>query len=273
MHRTVLSVPKMDCPAEAEAMRSVLSPLSIARIDFDFSRREAIVFHDAPVDDLLRAAAPLQFGISVVRSEAGSSLPKPSETDHSAALSQARVLTTLLAINGLMFVTEMAVGLFSQSAGLIADSLDMLADAFVYALSLYAVGGAIVRKRSVARLSGYFQLALAAGVVLEVVRRWFAGSEPLAAAMVLVSALALVANVGCMALLHAHKEGEVHMKASWIFSTNDVIANIGVIVAGGLVHATDSRFPDLVVGAVIAVVVFRGGIAIIRASRAEASAS
>ena len=263
----------MDCPAEAEAMRSVLDPLDITRIDFDFGRREAIVFHDASVDDLLRAAAPLQFGISVVRSEAGASLPNPSETDQDAALSQARVLKTLLAINALMFVTEMAVGLFSESAGLIADSLDMLADALVYALSLYAVGGAIARKRSVARLSGYFQLALAVGVVVEVVRRSSAGSEPMATAMVLVSALALAANVGCMALLHAHKEGEVHMKASWIFSTNDVVANIGVIVAGVLVYATGSRFPDLVVGAAIAVVVFRGAMAIIRVSHSEASAS
>jgi Co/Zn/Cd efflux system component len=273
MHRTVLSVPKMDCPAEAEAVRSVLGRLGITRIDVDIVRREAIVFHDAPVDDLLKAAAPLQFDVTVMQSEAGASLPSPSAADQDGAMSEARVLKTLLAINGFMFLTEMTVGLFSHSAGLIADSLDMLADAFVYALSLYAVGGAIARKQSVAGLSGYFQLALAVGVVIEVVRRFFAGSEPLAGAMVLVSALALAANVACMALLHAHKEGEVHMKASWIFSTNDVIANIGVIVAGGLVHATGSRFPDLVVGAVIAGVVLRGAMAIIRMSRGEASAS
>ena len=271
MNRTVLSAPRMDCPAEAEAMRSALEKLNVARIDFDFARREAIVFHDTPVDDLLRAVAPLRFGKSVVRSEADASLPSPSVTDQDAAMAEARVLKTLLAINGLMFLVEMTVGIFSQSAGLIADSLDMLSDALVYGLSLTAVGGAIARKQSVARLSGYFQLALAAGVVLEVVRRFFVGSEPVAVAMVLLSALALAANVGCLALLHAHKDGEVHMKASWIFSTNDVIANIGVIVAGVLVQTTGSHLPDLAIGAVIAAVVFRGALTISRMARAEAS--
>jgi Co/Zn/Cd efflux system component len=33
--------------------------------------------------------------------------------------------------------------------GLVADSLDMLADAFVYGLSLFAVGAAVSRKKRV----------------------------------------------------------------------------------------------------------------------------
>jgi Co/Zn/Cd efflux system component len=57
------------------------------------------------------------------------------------------------------------------------------------------------------------------------------------------------------------------MRASWIFSTNDVVANLGVILAAGLVAMTGSRLPDLVVGAAIASVVLAGAVRILRMSR------
>ena len=79
-----------------------------------------------------------------------------------------------------------------------------------------------------------------------------------------VSILALVANVACLALIHTHKDGEVHMKASWIFSANDVIANLGVILAGALVAMTGSRYPDLMIGCLIAIIVLNGARRILR---------
>ena len=81
--------------------------------------------------------------------------------------------------------------------------------------------------------------------------------------MMIVALVALAANIACMALIARHREGGLHMKASWIFSTNDVIANIGVIVAGTLVAWTGSRFPDLAIGALIAVVVASGAVRIL----------
>lgn len=82
-----------------------------------------------------------------------------------------------------------------------------------------------------------------------------------------VSVLALAANVTCLALLSRHRTGGVHMRASWIFSTNDVIANLGVILAGALVALTGSSVPDLIIGSVIGVVVLRGAIRIMRMAR------
>ena len=82
--------------------------------------------------------------------------------------------------------------------------------------------------------------------------------------MVLVSLAALAANITCMLLLARHRHGGAHMKASWIFTTNDVIANIGVIVAGVLVSAFNSGLPDLVIATVIAFVVLTGAIRILR---------
>ena len=177
---------------------------------------------------------------------------------------QRRALVPLLAINGLMFVVELAAGIAGQSTGLIADSLDMLADATVYGLSLYAVGKPPQAKARAARLSGVFQMLLALGVIADVLRRFVFGSEPLSKWMVGMGLLALGANMLCLLLIARHRHGEIHMRASWIFSRNDVIANLGVIAAGLLVAWLSSPLPDLVIGLGIAVLVLNGGIRIVR---------
>jgi cation diffusion facilitator family transporter len=168
-----------------------------------------------------------------------------------------------------MFIVEVVVGLISESAGLVADSLDMLADATVYGIGLYAVGRAASAKINAALISGFFQVLLAVGVMAEVVRRLIQGSEPEPLFMIGIALLALIANVICLILISRHRDGEVHMRASWIFSKNDVIANSGVITAGILVYLLDSRIPDLLIGAVIVFIVLRGGVRIIRDALSE----
>ena len=182
---------------------------------------------------------------------------------------QSRLLWVLLAINGVMFVVEISIGVLAESMGLIADSLDMLADAAVYGIGLYAVGRSHSIKITAATISGFFQIALGIGILAEIVRRFVYGSDPEPLLMISVSVLALVANVICLALISKHREGEIHMRASWIFSKNDVIANTGVIVAGVLVHVMDSRIPDLMIGSLIVLVVLRGGFTIIRDAKNE----
>lgn len=182
---------------------------------------------------------------------------------------QRRVLRVLLGINAAMFLVEVVAGFLAESTGLIADSLDMLADAAVYAIGLYAVGKTMRTKVRAAMLSGIFQITLAFGVALEIVRRILGGSDPEAALMIGVSILALAANVACLRLISRHRDGEVHMRASWIFSRNDVIANAGVILAGVLVYVLESGWPDLVIGSAIVILVARGGLAIVADARAE----
>ncbi len=181
-----------------------------------------------------------------------------------AASLEKKTLITLLAINAFMFVVEITLGWLAQSTGLIADSLDMLADATVYGLSLYAVGKGILQQAKAARVSGYLQIMLGLGVLFEVIRRMLFGSEPQSTLIIVVGAIALIANIACLALISKHKDGGVHMRASWIFSTNDVIANLGVIISGVLVVVSGSRYPDLVVGTLISIVVIRGGIKILK---------
>ncbi|BAU44907.1 cation transporter [Leptolyngbya sp. O-77] len=181
-----------------------------------------------------------------------------------ANAAQRKTLGWLLAVNALMFALELVTGLLAGSTALVADSLDMFADATVYSIALYAVGRSPAAKKRAAGLSGLFQIGLALLVLADVVRRFVLGSDPEPTWMVGIGLLALAANVACLLLIAKHRQGEVHMRASWIFSKNDVIANLGVIAAGFLVSMTGSRLPDLVIGLIVAAIVLRGGIAILR---------
>ena len=181
---------------------------------------------------------------------------------------QRRMLWAVLRINATFFVLEITTGLISGSMALVADSLDMLADAFVYGLSLLAVGGTIVRKKTVAQWSGYLQLTLAVIGFVEVVRRVFGvDAQPDVRTMIIVSVLALIANAVSLYLLQRSKTREVHMRASMIFTSNDIVINLGVIAAGVLVSVLDSSVPDLVVGAIVFVIVARGAVRILRLGR------
>ena len=183
-----------------------------------------------------------------------------------------RTLLVLLAINAAMFAVEAGAGLLARSAALLADSLDMFADAAVYGVSLWAVGRAAAAKVSAARLSGVLQVLLALFVLAETLRRAVLGAEPRSTLIVAVGLVALAANAACLSLLFRHRDGEVHMRASYIFSANDVVANLAVILAGLLVRFTGSSVPDLVTGLGIAALVLAGGLRILREARlAEAA--
>ncbi len=184
-------------------------------------------------------------------------------------LKQKNVLISLLVINAVMFFVELFFGLLSESTALIADSLDMLADAAVYGVGLYAVGRpALVRIRS-AQFSGVLETLLGIGVLLDVGRRFIWGSEPESLLMIIIGLLALAANIACLMLITKHKDDGIHMRASWIFSKNDVIANLGIIAGGILVAVSGSRYPDLIIGVIISAVVVRGGVQIWRESATE----
>lgn len=179
------------------------------------------------------------------------------------------VLYWLLGINAVMFFVEISVGILADSTALIADSLDMLADAVVYGIGIYAVGKTIVHKANAAKVSGYFQLILGVLILIDIVRRASFGSEPVSSLMMGMGCVALIANVICLAIIRKQKNGEVHMRASWIFSANDVIANMGVILAGGMVYLFDTRWPDLIIGFIVSVLVLRGAFLILKDAKQE----
>ena len=265
--KTLVKVSKMDCPSEEALIRSAFRSLTVQyELEFDLQERRLTIMHEGSEAPFVDALNSLKLDPSLIEShpfEGPVGSAEKVDVD-----SEERVLRTLIFVNAGMFIAEISFGFFAESTGLIADSMDMLADAAVYSLSLFAVRHTIHYQRRAARASGFLQIALAAGAAIEIVRRFLMGSDPEPSYMIGVALMALVANVLCMVLLTKHREGGVHMKASWIFSTNDVIANVGVLLAGALVALTGSHIPDLVVGGIIVSVVFRGGLKILKLSQA-----
>ena len=264
LRRSVFRVPGMDCPTEEQLVRMALSEVTgIRSLDFDLGARELQAVHTGPPEPLLVALRPLGMGAVLTEATEWPHRCGPRPSASASPGSQRRALWWVLGINAAMFVVELGAGFVAQSTGLVADSLDMLADASIYAIALVAAGDASRQRRS-ARLSGWLQLTLAALVLVEVIRRALSGSEPVEALMVGVGLVALAANLACVAILSRHRRGGAHMRASWIFTTNDALANVGVIMAGVLVAVTGSALPDLVIGTAIAALVASGAWRILR---------
>lgn len=230
-------------------------------IECDLAARKVRVVHEGDASEVESRLVPLGLGAALVSTGEAQEEAMPAPLDPRR---EARTLKLLLAINAAMFVIEMTVAWFAESTGLLADSLDMFADAAVYGLALYAVGRSAAAKLRTAHLSGWLQAVLAIGALVEVVRRAFVGSDPESPLMIGMAAVALVANATCLWLVSKHRDGGAHMKASVIFSANDVLANVGVIVAGAIVALTGSQYPDLAIGSIIAVVVLLGARRILR---------
>ena len=254
-------VPKMDCMSEERLVRMALETVSSdVLLQFDIPQRQVRVFHADNANEIEAKMNSLGLGASLTKTGAvqKEEVIQVSQSTASGSQREGFILKWLLAINAVMFAVEFVTGWLAQSTGLIADSLDMFADAAVYGVALYAVGRSSKTKLNAAKLAGWLQLALALGAISEVIRRYLLGSEPASTLMITMGAIALIANVTCLLLIHKQKESGAHMKASWIFSANDVIANVGVILAGILVIWTGSPYPDLVVGFIIGLVVLNG---------------
>lgn len=262
-HKTTFSLPKMDCSSEESMVRMALADeAGLAHLAFDLQNRQLTAVHEGTPDQLLQRLLTLNLGAEVLSSEQDTSenALERAPGDHE----EARVLKVLLAINGAMFIIEILVGFLAQSTGLIADSLDMFADAAVFALALAAVGKAHASKVRAAHLAGWLQVILAVFALGEVVRRALFGSEPQSVLMMGMGAVALAANATSLMLAAKKRDSGAHMKASYIFSATDVIANLGVILAGLLVAWSGSPYPDFIVGTVIAAVVMNGARRILR---------
>lgn len=264
MNKSTYKVTAMDCSAEEQMVRMQLEPLpQVERLDFDLPARLLTVYHHDADTPVTQALHQLGLGDQLLNTETA----KLPLADGDSA-QQRKILWWVLGINAGFFLVEMTFGLISGSMGLVADSLDMLADAFVYALSLLAVGAVAARKKKIAGYSGYIQIGLAVFGFVEVIRRFAGyGEVPNFKTMIVVAALALVGNAVCLWLIQKTKRGEAHMEASYIFTSNDIIINFGVILSGVLVYLTATRWPDLIVGSIVFAVVLRGAFRILKLSK------
>jgi len=264
MLKSEYHISKMDCPSEENLIRLKLDGLlEIRKLEFDVENRQLLVFHSGQYQEITDLLQELNLGSKHVET-----IEYDGEIENESNDVQSKLLWTVLAINLGFFLIEITTGLLSRSMGLVADSLDMLADASVYGLSLWAVGSTVARKKSVAKFSGIIQFVLAGLGIIEVIRRFILSDTlPDFRMMIVVSILALIANSVCLYLLQKSKSDEAHMKASMIFTSNDVIINCGVILAGILVLVTESKYPDLIIGGIVFLIVVRGAIRMINLAK------
>jgi Co/Zn/Cd efflux system component len=255
----------MDCPSEEQLIRMKLEEVrDIVHMDFDISNRQLIIYHEGDYKNIFKRLESLNLDTSIVESIPAEDVSNVADN----LIYERKLLWQVLGINFFFFVLEIFTGFISNSMGLVADSFDMLADSIVYSLALFAVGKVAALKKSIAKSAGYFQLILGLMGVVEVLRRFFGLSEvPVFQTMIIISILALIANSLSLYLLQKSKSKDAHMQASMIFTSNDVIANLGVIVAGVLVYFTNSKYPDLIVGLIVFSIVLRGAFKIIELSK------
>jgi len=264
MQKTIFEITKMDCPSEENLIRLQLDGISsIANLDFDIPNRKLTIYHSGEIHQIETSVKALNLGGKKLSTE------QTNQTEFKKNTNQKRLLWSVLAINFSFFLIEIVTGIISESMGLVADSMDMLADSFVYGLSLFAVGGTLIKKKQIAKLAGYFQITLAIFGFLEVLRRFLRAEKlPDFKTMIIVSIFALIANGICLYFLQQSKsKEEAHIKASMIFTSNDVIINLGVIIAGILVHWLSSNTPDLIIGSIVLVLVFQGAFRILKLSK------
>lgn len=261
MQKTTFKIAKMDCPSEEQIIRMKLGGLTnIQTLEFDLPNRSLCIYHTGDNLEISQRLNELNLGARKTETIAVDDY-QPSNTQQT----ERKILWIVLAINFSFFAIEAIAGLLSNSMGLVADSLDMLADSIVYGLALSVVGATINKKKNVAKFAAYFQIILAIIGLVEVVRR-FTGIEqmPDFQTMIAISILALTANIVCLYLLTRYKSKEAHIRATVIFSSNDVIINTGVIAAGILVHFLNSSYPDLIIGAIVFVFVSIGAYKILQ---------
>jgi cation diffusion facilitator family transporter len=182
---------------------------------------------------------------------------------------QGRVLWVVLGVNLTMFFVEFGAGLVVGSTALLADSLDMLGDSFVYGFSLFVLYRSAAWRAGAALSKGLVMAAFGVGVLVEAGLRLRAGVPPIAPAMAAIGLLALVANTFCFALLWRHRSDDINLRSTWLCSRNDLVANTAVLVAAGLVAWSGSLWPDLVVGLGIAALFLRTAVGVLRDSVAE----
>lgn len=170
--------------------------------------------------------------------------PIPVETKE-----QRRTLRIALILNAAMFAVEVTAGVIGNSMGLVAEGLDNLTDAAAYGIAMMAIGSSPLFKARAATVSGSVLLILGIGILVEITRRAFYGEAPEGLLMLVVATVSLAVNGTVLRMLGKYRQGDVHLRATWIFTRADVIANLALIASGAVVLWTGFREIDLIVGA------------------------
>jgi Co/Zn/Cd efflux system component len=179
---------------------------------------------------------------------------------------QGRTLRIVLAINVMLFLVELSAGIMASSTSLMADSLDSLGDALVYAFSLYVLFRSERWRAGAALLKGLIMLGFGIAITVALIGRALAPLVPVAEMIGGFGLFALASNLTCLLLLTRHRSDDINMESVWLCSRNDIIANVGVLLAAAGVAATGTMWPDFAVGSAIAVIFLRSAFYVVSQS-------
>ena len=182
---------------------------------------------------------------------------------------QRGTLVKVLWVNALMFAAIATAAIYGRSTALLSDSLDNLGDALTYGLSLFAVTRGAATKARVALFKGGLIFLAAGAVIAQVVHRLMVPVLPSYEVMTTFSVAGLVANGLCLFLLWRHRHEDINMSSVYECSRNDIASNLSVIVAAAGVWVFGSGWPDILVGALLALLLLRSSARVIRSAMAE----
>lgn len=180
-----------------------------------------------------------------------------------------RALWIVVLLNLSYGVVEMVGGFLSGSQALKADALDFLGDGFITLLGLLAVGWGLLWRARSALVQGLFLAALGLGVLISTAYRLLQQRLPQAEVMGVLGLMALVVNVAAAAVLIPHRAGDANVRAIWLFSRNDAIGNVAVVVAAGFVFWTGTAWPDLIVALLVAGLFLHSAWSIVQGARVD----
>lgn len=180
-----------------------------------------------------------------------------------------RVLWIALIANFTMFLVEIAASRLGDSLSLQADALDFFGDSANYAISLFVVGMALSVRAKASLFKGASMALFGLWVVGSAVYRVFTDSAPDPATMSVIALVALLVNVAVAGMLYRFRDGDSNRQSIWLCSRNDAIGNVAVMLAAAGVFASGSRWPDLVVAAIIAALNIGAALRVVRLARAE----
>jgi cation diffusion facilitator family transporter len=185
---------------------------------------------------------------------------------HAVREKQKSALMTVLIVNATLFVIEALSGYFYHSTSLQADSLDMFGDAFIYGMSIYALQSNDQRTARISFLKAIIMMVFGLLVLGQAMIRFLQPGLPVVHMMGLVGFLAFLGNLASAFILLKFRNDNINMRSTWICSRNDVLANLGVMLAAYLVHYFQSKIPDLFMGSLIAILVLWSAVGIMRDS-------
>ena len=261
----------MDCAndaAEVEAAARTVAGVEAVKVSVATQTMTARVREPAALAEMERAVGRLGYQLDRAGAHDADDDDGPKDLSHISP-SYRRALWTVVLLNVGYGVVEVAGGIWSGSQALKADSLDFLGDGLITLLGLLAIGWRLAWRARAAVLQGIFLGALGIGVLANTAYRVLVLNRPEAELMGAFGGGALLVNVAAALILIPHRTGDANARAIWLFSRNDALGNLAVVVAAGLVAWTRTPWPDLAVAFVIAGLFLHSAWVIVRDARAD----